>query len=55
MISCDEPNCEKPAVGYCEKCDKSWCLEHCLNENKELHCPKCGRTLSPLSTIGLRG
>jgi len=53
MISCDEPNCEKEAVGYCEECDKSWCLEHYLSEDGAFYCPNCGRKLSSLSTFGL--
>jgi len=53
MIKCDEHNCEEEAVGYCEECDMSWCLEHCLDEDGELHCPNCGRKLSSINTHGL--
>lgn len=53
MIKCDEPKCDNDAVGHCEHCDKNWCLEHCLDENGQSHCPKCGKQLAPLDSPGL--
>lgn len=44
-MKCDEYNCDNYAVAKCPDCGKSWCLEHCLAEDNNLHCPKCGRKL----------